>query len=148
MEMEVMRKLVMVLVLVAVDYVCVLLAVLADLRSGLMRARREGKRRSSRGYRRTVEKAGRYYVTLMAMTVIDGMVVGSVVFLWLTGGPELPPLPVFTSMGALGLCLIELKSIYENSQKEGEYDRFLRGVRNALENDKVRDVLKELLQND
>ncbi len=35
--------------LVAVDYVCVLLAVLADLRSGILKARRQGVKRTSRG---------------------------------------------------------------------------------------------------
>lgn len=63
--------------LVAIDYVCVLLAVLADLRSGILKARRQGVKRTSRGLRRSVEKAGRYYVMLFAMTLIDAMVCGA-----------------------------------------------------------------------
>lgn len=140
------KKMIMVLVLVAVDYVCVLLGVLADLRSGIMKAKRTGKRRSSQGYRRTVEKAGRYYVTLFAMTVIDAMIVGAVFFVELTGGPSLPPLPLFTSLGAIGLCSIELKSIYENSQEKGDYDKLLKNLKAALKNPVVIDAMKDLLK--
>ena len=146
METMVFEKLILTLCLVGVDYVCVLLAMLADLRSGVMRARRNGERLSSGGFRRTVDKAGRYYVTLIAMTVIDAMLVCSVIFLWLTGGIEIAPLPVFTTLGGLGLCMIELKSIYENSQREGDFDKLLKGLRDAMRNEKVREALKELLE--
>ncbi|MCH5319434.1 MAG: phage holin family protein [Paramuribaculum sp.] len=140
-----MGNLVLVMGMVAVDYVCVLVAILVDLRSGVMNSKRSGRCRTSHGYRKTVEKAGRYYVTLIAMTMIDAMVVGSLVFLSLTGGPKISPLPVFTTLGAIGLCLIELRSIYENSQVDSDYDKVLEKFKDVLKNQRVREILKELI---
>lgn len=143
--MEILEKIGMVVCLMMIDYVCVLIAVIADLRSGVMKAKRIGESRTSSGYRRTVEKMSRYYVTLMALTVIDVLFVGAVVFLEMTNGPILPPLPIFTTLGAVGLCMIEVKSIYENSQVEGDYDKLLEGLKSALKNPNIRDTLKDLL---
>ncbi|MDE5722667.1 MAG: phage holin family protein [Paramuribaculum sp.] len=131
--------------LVAVDYVCVLLAVLADLRSGVLKARRQGVRRTSRGFRRSVEKAGRYYVMLFAMTLIDAMVCGALLFVAAADGPSLPPLPVFSTMGAIGLAMIELKSIYENAQDKSEYDRAIGQLRKLLDDPVIKGRFLEAL---
>lgn len=129
--------------LVAVDYVCVLLAVLADLRSGVLKSRRQGVRRTSRGLRRSVEKAGRYYVMLFAMTLIDAMVCGALLFVAAADGPSLPPLPVFSTLGAIGLAMIELKSIYENAHEKDDYDRIIGQLRKLLDDPAV---IKRLLE--
>ena len=119
--------------LVALDYACVMLAVLADLRSGILKARRLKEKRTSGGLRRSVEKAGRYYVLLFAMTLIDAMVCGALLFLAVSDGPSLPPLPLFTTLCAIGLALIELKSIYENSHEKDDYDRIIGQLRKLLD---------------
>lgn len=136
--------------LVAIDYVCVLLAVLADLRSGILKARRQGVKRTSRGLRRSVEKAGRYYVmlfamTLFAMTLIDAMVCGALLFVAAADGPSLPPLPVFSTLGAVGLAMIELKSIYENAQDKSDYDRIIGQLRKLLDDPAIKGRLLEAM---
>ena len=123
--------------LVALDYACVMLAVLADLRSGILKARRLKEKRTSGGLRRSVEKAGRYYVLLFAMTLIDAMVCGALLFLAVSDGPSLPPLPLFTTLCAIGLALIELKSIYENSHEKDDYDRIIGQLRKLLDDPAV-----------
>ena len=163
--------------LVAVDYACVMLAVLADLRSGILKARRLKEKRTSGGLRRSVEKAGRYYVLLFAMTLIDVMVCGALLlllplvvcwaglalvfsrekrlsarsavcgallFLAASDGPSLPPLPLFTTLCAIGLALIELKSIYENSHEKDDYDRIIGQLRKLLDDPAVVKRMLEL----
>ncbi len=105
--------------LVLAEYVLVLLAVLADLASGLRKAKRRGEARRSKALRRTVDKVCRYYNALFALSVIDAMQIGAVAYLRFMGEAELPMLPVLTLFGAICEALIEVKSIYEKaSEKE------------------------------
>ncbi|MGN1245098.1 MAG: hypothetical protein ACI4UN_00550 [Muribaculaceae bacterium] len=108
-----------VLLLMLGEYVMVLLAVIADLVSGLRKARARGEARRSKALRRTVDKLCRYYNALFALSVIDLMQMAAVAYLRLTGVAELPMLPAFTLLGAICIAIIEVKSIYEKaSEKE------------------------------
>lgn len=104
------------------EYLLVLCAVLADLASGLRKARRRGEARRSKALRRTVEKLATYYNALIALTIIDAMQMSAVVYLRMACGYDrLPLLPVLTLLGSIGIALIEVKSIYEKAgEKEQE----------------------------
>ena len=104
-----------VLVLLCVEYSGVLLSVLADLVSGVRRARREGQSCTSRGLRRSVAKLSSYFLSLFCLTVVDGMIVAAIITLPSLGKSFLPPFPYLTTVGAVSLVLIEAKSIAENS---------------------------------
>ena len=99
----------------AAEYVGVGVAVMADLVSGVRKARREGDSCSSRGLRRTVSKLTSYYLLLFCLSVVDGMALAAIVTLDTLGHPTIPPFPWLTSAGALSLALIEVVSIVENS---------------------------------
>lgn len=103
------------LVLLSVEYLGVLLAVLADLVSGLRRARRENRPCSSRGLRRTVAKLSSYYLALFCLSVVDAMIIMAIVTLDELGRASLPPYPYLSTLGAISLALIEVRSIAENS---------------------------------
>lgn len=103
------------LTLLVVEYFGILLAVLADLISGVRKARREGRPCSSRGLRRTVAKLSSYYLALFCLTVVDGIAVAALVTLASLGRNPLPPFPYLTTLGSLSLAIIEAKSIAENS---------------------------------
>ena len=103
------------LIILFVQYAGVLLAVLADLVSGLRRARREEVRCTSRGLRRTVAKLSSYYLALFCLTVVDVMAVTSIIALDAMGRDTIPAFPYLTTLGSLSLALIEAKSIVENS---------------------------------
>lgn len=133
--------------LIAIDYIGVLIAILADLRSGLRKARRTGDRLTSRGFRSTVDKAGRYYLTLFAMTAIDLMIVASVIFLRIFSGLNLPPFPVFTTVGAIGLGVIELKSIMENTRSGDNLRQAAKLLRTLMNNPEIRKIAEETLKN-
>ena len=102
-------------IILFVQYAGVLLAVLADLVSGLRRARREEVRCTSRGLRRTVAKLSSYYLALFGLTVVDVMAVTSIIALDAMGRDTIPAFPYLTTLGSLSLALIEAKSIVENS---------------------------------
>ena len=75
------EKLMSILGLVVGEYVLVLLAVLADLISGVRKAKKRGEATRSKALRRTVDKIARYYNVLFALTVIDAMQIAGVEYL-------------------------------------------------------------------
>lgn len=107
--------------LVLLDYLCVLVSIVADLFSGLRKARQRGEKCTSAGLRRTVDKIGRYYLALFSMTVIDVLLLVSMSYLEDEGLSFIPLFPYLTTFGALSLSLIELKSICEASDEKGDF---------------------------
>lgn len=118
--------------LLLIYYTGVLAAILADLVSGLRKAKARGEKCTSSGLRRTVDKIGRYYIALFAMTVIDFMLMAALDSLAASGTKLIPPFPYFTSLGALSLALIEVKSIFESSDEKGDMRRSLRELLDLL----------------
>ncbi len=133
--------------LLAADYAGVLAAILADLRSGIAKAKRNGEKRTSKGYRATVDKAGRYYLTLFAMTAIDCMIIAAAVFLRAFSGWNIPPFPLFTTAGAVGLAVIELKSIMENTRSGDSLKEAADLLKSLLKNPEVRKAAEDILKN-
>lgn len=104
-------------------YIEVFFMILADLWSGVRKARKRGEMRSSYGYKKTIDKIARYYNALIALTVIDAMQMGGVWYLDGYYAWSIPIFPVVTLLGALGISLVELKSIYEKADEKvkGDY---------------------------
>lgn len=97
-------------------YILVLFAILADLWSGVRKAKKNGIARSSYGYKRTIDKIARYYNVLLALSVVDAMQVASLWYLEQYYALKFPMFPFITLIGAIGVCLIEIKSIYEKAE--------------------------------
>ena len=97
------------------QYSLVFFAVLADLWSGVRKAKQRDELRTSTGYKRTVEKLSKYYNVLFALTIIDAMQILGVWYLDNYYNWKVPLLPLFTLAGSIGIGLIELKSIYESA---------------------------------
>ncbi len=118
--------------LLAIEYAGVVLAVLADLVSGLRRARREGRVCSSRGLRRSVAKLSSYFLALFCLSVVDGMIIMAVITLADMGRESVPPFPYLSTVGALSLALIEARSIAENSPHRTDFFNALRVLMGIL----------------
>ncbi len=103
-------------------YMLVLLAMMADLWSGVRKAKRVGIATSSYGYKRTIDKAVRYYNFLVALTIIDAMQMAAIWYLEQFYGYRLPFFPFITLSGAIGIGLIEIKSIYEKAEDKIKID--------------------------
>lgn len=143
-----MKTLFPVLVLIISLYIGVLLSVLADLISGVRKARQRGESRTSAALRRTIDKLVRYYNALFAMTVIDAMQMAAVVYLrFVESVTLLPVIPLFTLIGAVGEALIELKSIYEKAEQkeQKEYRDAVETIKKLLEHNSF-ESLKQIIK--
>jgi len=94
------------LIVLVVLYACVFASVLIDLFFGVKRAKRIKIARTSFGYRRTITKLTSYFGLLLMLTIAD--VAASVIF----------KMPYFTVIGAIGIVIVEAKSVYENIHRE------------------------------
>lgn len=111
-----------ILSILAVCYLAVLVSILADLLTGLRKACKSGMAITSRGFRRTVAKLSSYYAALFALSGVDAMLIASSYGLALFGARSFPPFPYITTLGSIGLALIEVKSIVENSNLQPEIE--------------------------
>lgn len=121
-------------------YVLVFLAILADLWSGVRKAKSMGKARTSYGLRRTVEKMLKYYNLLIILSIIDCMQIVCVWYLDTYYEFSIPMIPLITIIGAIGIGLIELKSIYEKADDK-EIRRITELTGNIISN---KDDLKKI----
>lgn len=122
------------LALLIIDYAAVMIATIIDMCSGINKCRRLNITRTSSGYRRTIDKLGRYYITLMALTAIDAMLATTAMLLQSTAGWSIPALPLFSTIGAVAMTLIEAKSVVENTQQKTDYTSTAQALNRILEN--------------
>ncbi len=128
--------------IVVVEYVGVLLAIVADLWSGWRKAGKRGERRTSRALRRTIDKMARYFNALISLTLIDVMVIAGVYYLRNTQLWEIPVIPIFTFIGSISLALIEVKSICEKSENKGDLAEMSRLAKLLMEEPSVRRLIE------
>ena len=94
------------LIVLVVLYACVFASVLIDLFFGVKRARWLKIARTSFGYRRTITKLTSYFGLLLMLSIAD--IAASVIF----------KMPYFTVIGAIGIVIVEAKSVFENIHRE------------------------------
>ena len=94
------------LTVLAVLYACVFMSVIVDLFFGVKRAKRLKIVRTSYGYRRTITKLTSYFGLMIMLSIAD--IVASVMF----------DMPYFTVIGAIGIILVEAKSVFEHLRQE------------------------------
>ena len=99
-------------------YLGLFIMILTDLWSGVRKAKKRGEMRSSYGYKRTIDKIARYYNALIALTVIDWLQMAGIWYLTFYYGWTVPIFPLVTLIGAIGMCAVEIKSIYEKADEK------------------------------
>ena len=110
-------------ILLFAEYILVFLAVMADLISGVKKAKQRGELRSSYGFKRTADKLGRYYLPLFALTIVDIMQMFAIWYLNTYHSFTIPMFPIMTLIGAIGIGLIEIKSILEKAEDKVKFER-------------------------
>lgn len=90
--------------------ICDTIAMFIDLIAGVRKARQRGEIRSSYGYKRTVDKALKYYSLLLLCFMID--VIASLII----------TVPYFTMAAGIGIIMIEIKSWYEKADEKEKKD--------------------------
>jgi hypothetical protein len=118
-----------------ITYGAVMVAIGIDLVTGVWKAKRAGIKCSSRGYKRTIEKAGKYFMPMLCLTCID--VIGSVAM----------RAPVFTMvMGAFDI-FCEWKSVMESTHDKEEIREATETVKVLIKNrDDIVALVKEVLE--
>ena len=116
-----MEKIIVLLWILFALYILVFFMIGADFWSGIRKAKKNGIVRSSYGFRRTVEKIKEYYNAMIALTIIDAMQVTALWYLETYYKYEIPMFPFVTLVGAIGLSIIEIKSIYEKAEDKQRF---------------------------
>lgn len=142
-----MEKIIVSLWILCGIYILVLISILADLWSGVRKAKMNGIARSSYGFKRTVDKIARYYNVLLALTVVDAMQMASIWYLEQYYDCRYPMFPFITMIGAIGICLIEVKSIYEKAEDKARIDNVGNLAGKIIANkDDIKEVVKAVLE--
>ncbi len=103
-------------------YLMVLLLIGADLWSGVRKAEKKREAKSSYAYRKTIDKIARYYNALVALTVVDVLQMGGIWYLDYYYDYHWPVFPLITLCGAIGIGLVEIKSIFEKAEDKVKFE--------------------------
>ena len=140
---------------IAIVYVLVLILIMLDLWSGVMKSKRKKDYISSYGLQKTLNKIARYYNMLFAITVIDVIQMIAIYYSQHNGSVMfLPIIPLFTFFAAIFIGVIEAKSIYEKAEqkdkaKSAEVVRFIREALKDSETSKIiQNIIKEREENE
>ena len=106
------------LIIILLCYVVDILAIIVDLRAGIKKAKQRGEYRSSTGYRRTIEKATKYFNFLIFGLLFDTLQITVCYLLHNQVGSNLPNIPFVTILFAVGILIIEVKSVYEKAENK------------------------------
>ncbi|MDR0420281.1 MAG: phage holin family protein [Prevotellaceae bacterium] len=113
---EILKRIFPQIVMLAVMYFLVLAVIFLDLWAGVRKAKIRGEFRSSFGFRKTVEKIGKYYNMIFVITVIDVMQMIAISHINPQINVHLPIIPILTFIGSIFVGFIELKSVYEKAE--------------------------------
>ena len=132
--------------IVAAEYILVLLAVLADMVSGIRKARARGDATRSRALRRTVDKLARYYNVLIVLSVVDAMIIVAGFFARVVEGYDVPTLPLFTLIRSDAIAAIGVKSALEKSSVKAYEDIniLISFLQHAANNDSLKSIINHL----
>jgi hypothetical protein len=115
-DMELLKRIFPQIVMLAIMYFLVFIAICLDLWAGIRKAKIRGEFRSSFGLRKTVEKIGKYYNMIFVLTVIDAMQMLAIGYINPQVNGHIPIIPIFTFVGSIFVGFIELKSVYEKAE--------------------------------
>ena len=106
------------LIIILLCYVVDIVAIIIDLRAGIKKAKQRGEYRSSTGLRRTIEKATKYFNFLIFGLLFDTLQITVCYLLHNQVGCNLPNIPFITIIFAVGILIIEVKSVYEKAENK------------------------------
>lgn len=105
-----------------VCFIALLMAMVVDLVAGVMKAKELGIARTSTGYKKSCDKAKKYFPTFMEASMLD--VATCIV----------SPFPIFCILWTAYLCFCEFKSVREKAFEKAEIRRQDRTMQVVLEN--------------
>ena len=109
------QQVIFILAIWLICYMSEIITPLIDFRVGVKKAKARGEEITSDRWKDTPKKISNYLLFTFAVTVVDLVQMCLVHYLSLFYGWTIPLLPMLTAIAAIGVCLIEVKSIYENN---------------------------------
>lgn len=100
----------------------IVIAMFADLVSGVRKAIENGEATTSTGFKKTCDKARKYFTPFWAVMCVD--IIACIII----------PFPIFSMIWAVYVCFCEFKSIREKSWEKAEIRKQERTVSILLEN--------------
>lgn len=120
---------------IVITYMLVMVAMGADLVTGVWKSRKIGRELNSRGYKRTCFKAMNYFLPLMCVSCID-MLASAVI-----------SVPVLTLVFGAYCVFCELKSVLESTHDKEAIRNDLRDLLELGENiSDVKDLIRKLIK--
>ena len=95
-----------------------LLFIFVDLGAGVHKAKVRGESISSKGLRATVRKIARYYNVLFVLMALDAMQLSCLWYMQRIGALDWLMFPWLTLLGAIGIGVIEVKSVLEPADEK------------------------------
>lgn len=117
------QQLAIICIILFMEYALVFLIVLVDLVSGIRKARLRNEPIYSDKLKRTTKKLGGYYTPMLGLSVVDCMQFVAIWYLNTYHNWNLPLFPFMTLIGALGVGMIEMKSIFEKAEEKQKFER-------------------------
>lgn len=129
-------------------YLATLVACVADLWSGVRKAKQRGEHIRSHKLRETIEKATKYYNILMILTLTDALQMAFVIFADHLYGYNIVLFPFVTLIGTIGVVAIELKSIFEKADAKSrkDYKQLADAVVNLARDHSAEQVASEIVK--
>lgn len=95
-----------------------LIFIFIDLGAGVHKAKIRGESINSKGLRATVRKIARYYNVLFVLMALDAMQLSCLWYMQRIGACDWVMFPWLTLLGAIGIGLIEVKSVIEPADEK------------------------------
>lgn len=123
------------IVWLVITYAMVLLAMLIDFITGVHKARQRGEATTSRGFKKTCDKAAKYFLPMFVLTCLD--LIGCVIL----------PVPAFTMFFGAFNIFCEVKSVFENTHTKLEIKDAEESVKVIIKNkDDIANLVLEALK--
>lgn len=147
MLVEIFPTVILQAVILLIIYLLVAVSIFLDLWAGVRKAKARGEFTTSTGFRKTVDKFCRYYNMLLAVTVIDLLQMLILGLLNHVYGYSIPVLPFITALGAIFICWIEIKSIFEKNDKkeQAKIQSAAADLRRLMQQEGAREILAAAL---
>lgn len=145
---ERLSTLIILAAIVLLFYLTVLGLIFADLWAGVRKAKQRGEMRTSKAYKRTVEKISKYFNMLFALTLVDCVQIALLFFLYREYGYDIPMLPILSFIGTCYVGFVEVTSIVEpcDVKEKKQQEDFVRLVTKLVtENRDFREKLVDVL---
>lgn len=122
---------------IGIAYACVIICMALDFITGVRKAIKNGEATTSRGFRKTANKATKYFNPMLVLSIVDLMLCIYI------------KIPAFTFLWAAYLCFCEFRSVLEKSWKKKEIKDAANTMKVIVDNkDELAKALIELMAKD